>query len=295
MNFDRISGLAAVVLGLWPGMASAEAMKLIPMPREVRAAATMALASGLRVVCSGCGAEDQFAAADLQQTLVERGVAAGPASGAEIELVRASGLPTGFDEAMRAEGYTITPTARGLVVTGVTAEGLFYGAQTVKQMVSVVNGRAQLEQATIRDWPAMRYRGLDDDLSRGPVVTLEFQKKMIRTLAAYKVNLYSPYFEQTMQYAGNPVPAAPNGSMSAADARALVEYARPYHVTIVPEQESFGHLRHTLVWEHVPGAGGDTARSGTGAGAGGVGGADQELVRGVGGALPGAVSAYWCG
>ncbi len=43
----------------------------------------------------------------------------------------------------------------------------------------------------------MKYRGLDDDLSRGPVPTLDFQKKLIRTLAAYKINLYSPYFEHT--------------------------------------------------------------------------------------------------
>ncbi len=94
---------------------------------------------------------------------------------------------------------------------------------------------------------------MSDDLSRGPVPTLDFQKKMIRTLAAYKVNLYSPYFEQTMQYAANPLAAPPNGSMSAADARALVEYARPFHVTVVPEQEAFGHLHHTLVWDQYAG------------------------------------------
>ena len=42
----------------------------------------------------------------------------------------------------------------------------------------------------------MRYRGLDDDLSRGPFPTLEFQKKQIRTIAAYKINIYlaRPYF-----------------------------------------------------------------------------------------------------
>ena len=97
-------------------------------------------------------------------------------------------------------------------MTGATAEGLFYGAQTVKQMVEVTNGHAVLHEATIKDWPAMRYRGQDDDLSRGPVPTLDFQKKMVRTLAAYKVNLYSPYFEQTMQYATNPLAAPPNGA-----------------------------------------------------------------------------------
>jgi hypothetical protein len=95
----------------------------------------------------------------------------------------------------------------------------------------------------------MKYRGVHDDLSRGPVPTLEFQKKQIRTFAAYKMNVYSPYFENTMQYASNPLPGLPGGSMSKADAEALVEYAKPYHVTIVPEQEAFGHLHHVLTWQ----------------------------------------------
>ena len=95
----------------------------------------------------------------------------------------------------------------------------------------------------------MKYRGLDDDLSRGPVTTLEFEKKLIRTIAAYKINLYSPYFEHTAAYASNPLIAPPGGGISAADAAALVAYAKPYHVTIVPEQEAFGHLHNALVWE----------------------------------------------
>ena len=225
------------------------------MPREVRAGATVPLLSGVRVMCGACSAEDRFAADDLEATLKERGVPAKAANGFAIELVRGSGaaLPAGFDEAMRAEGYTISATANGVLVTGATAEGLFYGAQTAKQMVEVTNGRAVVHLATIKDWPAMRYRGLDDDLSRGPVPTLDFQKKMVRTIAAYKVNLYSPYFEHTMQYAANPLGAPPNGSMSAADARELVGYARQFHVTVVPEQEAFGHLHHTLVWEQYKG------------------------------------------
>ena len=111
------------------------------------------------------------------------------------------------------------------------------------------NGSFVLHAAEIRDWPAMQYRGLSDDLSRGPVDTLEFQKKIVRTLAAYKANLYSPYFENTQQYASNPLPAPPGGSISADDARELVAYAAKYHVMIVPDQEAFGHLRHMLVYE----------------------------------------------
>lgn len=74
-------------------------------------------------------------------------------------------------------------------------------------------------------------------------------KKQIRTLAAYKMNLYSPYFEHTFEYASNPLIAPREGAVTAAEARELVFYAQQFHVTITPEQEAFGHLHHVLKWE----------------------------------------------
>ena len=248
MKFTLLRLALLCVLGVPPLVARAQTMRLIPMPREVRAGETVPLTAGVHVSCAGCTGADQFTADDLTETLTMRGVAA-RADGLGIELVHAAEPPKDFDPAMRAEGYTIAASGRGIVVTAASVEGLFYGAQTVKQMVEVTNGHASMHLATIRDWPAMRYRGLDDDLSRGPVPTLDFQKKLIRTIAAYKVNLYSPYFEHTMQYGSNPLAAPPGGSVSAADAQMLVAYARQYHVTIIPEQEAFGHLHHVLRWE----------------------------------------------
>ena len=150
---------------------------------------------------------------------------------------------------MHDEGYVIVQRRRGLAVIAETSAGLFYGAQTVKQLV-VGNGKeALLQTATIRDWPALPHRGLDDDLSRGPVPTLDFQKRQVRTLAAYKLNIYSPYFEHTLQYSASPLVAPPGGSMSPADVAELVRYAAQYHVIVVPEQEAFGHLHHVLKYE----------------------------------------------
>ena len=227
-------------------VAQTPGLQLIPIPREATTLAPITLANGVTIKCGGCDADDQFAADELAQTLQARGISTGGNS-ATIQLSRKGGGD--FTPEMKAEGYTIGVSGKTLTVTGATAEGVFYGVQTVKQLIEGDATAAVLHAATIRDWPAMKYRGLDDDLSRGPVPTLAFQKKQIRTLAAYKVNLYSPYFENSFAYASNPLPGQPNGAMTAADAHELVAYAAKYHIDVVPEQEAFGHLHHTLVWE----------------------------------------------
>ncbi len=98
----------------------------------------------------------------------------------------------------------------------------------------------------IRDWPAMRWRGLHDDISRGPVPTLDYIKQQIRTLAGFKLNLYALYIEHTFDYQGHPLIAPPGGALTAAEVREIVEYAARYHVTVLPEQQAFGHLHHVL-------------------------------------------------
>lgn len=222
-------------------------LHLIPMPRQIVDVQEVPVGTA-SVVCVGCDSEDAFAASDLRETLADRGVPAG--GGLRIVLHRVAQHPdASFTEEMRAEGYTIRYASRTLTLTGATSAGLFYAAQTAKQMIEPLPSGFVLHVAEIHDWPAMRYRGLHDDLSRGPVDTLAFQKKLIRTLAEYKVNVYSPYFENTQQYASNPLAAPPDGSISASDARELVAYAAQYHIMIVPEQEAIGHVRKMLTWE----------------------------------------------
>jgi hexosaminidase len=243
----RLRLLAVAFLTL-PLALTAQTPQLIPVPREYHAQPDRPLLHGVQIVCTGCDAEDQFAASDLRDTLNKRGISTDDPSGLPVHLERKANV--NLDVAAKPEGYLITSANNGVTLTGATAEGVFYAAQTFKQMIEDTGGHNfVLHAADIRDWPAMKYRGLDDDMSRGPIDTLEFQKKVIRTIAAYKCNLYSPYFENTQQYASNPLPAPPGGGISAADARELVAYARQYHVMVVPEQEAFGHVRHMLIYE----------------------------------------------
>jgi hypothetical protein len=244
--------------------ATAQPLHLIPIPRELRPATDLPLTSGLQVSCSApCDPEDAFAVEDFKTFLTSRGISSSASAPTHILVTRygsplsksiyADALPPNTASeppvAIQPEGYAIIPDKQGLALTGFTASGVFYALQTIKQLIDGDGTLAILHTATIRDWPALRYRGLHDDLSRGPVPTLDFQKKQIRTLAAYKINTYSPYFEHTFQYLNLPLMQPPGGTITQAQARELVAYAAPYHVTILPEQEAFGHLHYLLNWE----------------------------------------------
>jgi hypothetical protein len=257
--------LAALLLAPLAASAVAQTpLKLIPVPHEVKPGATQQLPQGIQISCaSPCAAEDSFAIDDLKSSLAERGIAVNPSSPVNILVTRygsgnsrsiladASGksAPADFPAEMKNEGYAIIPDGKGLALTAASDSGIFYAIQTVKQMITGYGQSAVLNTATIRDWPAMRYRGISDDLSRGPFPTFEFQKKQIRTFAAYKINIYSPYFEHTMQYTGLPLMSPPGGSLTQEQARQLVAYATKYHITVIPEQEAFGHLHYLLNWE----------------------------------------------
>jgi len=266
------SCLVACFAGLFVSVsvpAQMAGLKLIPIPREVAAGALQPISQGIQVTCTNpCSPEDSFAVNDFKDWLASVGVAVNTTSPVNILVARygtplansiyTDSLPAGLQadpsakqmpEEMKAEGYSIIPDGKGIALTAASDSGIFYGLQTAKQLISGYGKTAMLHQAKIRDWPAMKYRGLDDDLSRGPVPTLEFQKKFLRTLAAYKINLYSPYFEHTAAYTSNPLIAPPGGAITHAEAAELVAYARQYHITIVPEQEAFGHLHNALLWE----------------------------------------------
>lgn len=257
-------GAAAECAAQQASATSCETLHLIPAPRECDAVAQIALGdAGIEVTSiegrGGHDAEDAFAAEDLAQALKARGVEAGRHGKVRVRLLRADTHDgrallernhLAFDAAMHDEGYVLVPDGkRGLAVIAETAAGEFYGAQTVKQLVRGAGRDAVLLTPTLRDWPAMPHRGVSDDWSRGPMPNMDFLKRELRTMAAYKLNTISPYFEATFAYASTPVAAFPGGAMTPDEARQMVAYAAKYHITVIPEQESFGHLHHVLKFE----------------------------------------------
>jgi hexosaminidase len=147
------------------------------------------------------------------------------------------------------QGYLLFADKSHLIVAANTGQGLFYGVQTLRQLLRAEGGKLVCPAVKIRDWPSMEWRGVQDDISRGPIPTEDYMKRQIRILAAYKVNLFALYMEHVFDFASQPLVAPKEAALTPQEINALVDYARKLYVTILPEQQTFGHLHHMLKYE----------------------------------------------
>jgi hypothetical protein len=278
MNRYAIILLVATSFLITAREASGQDLRLVPEPRQVtRREGEFHINRKTRIVINSASRDEDRVAADTLAEEIESATRLRPRITSSrfvprsnvIYLVRPvndkksarlleqSGLA--IDEGFDQEGYVIDATKDRVVVAARSAQGIFYGAQTLRQMINRADpaqpGRgsravlAVCPAVAIKDWPAMRWRGLHDDISRGPVPTLDYFKKQIRIISGYKLNLFSLYIEHTFDYQKHPLIGPKEGALTAAEVKELVEYARRYHITILPEQQAFGHLHHVLKHE----------------------------------------------
>ena len=265
------------VLPLLIGVTSAEtsapeSLKLIPLPKEVRvqpgefqvkpttrilvefghqdedriAAETLAEEildqSGLKLSITGAKPDSKQESKQEQSAIVlarlqDRGVR---------EFLASKGLKA---DAIGDQGYLLYSDESHLIVAANTGQGLFYGVQTLRQLLRPEGRKLICPAVSIRDWPTMEWRGVQDDISRGPVPTEDFMKRQIRTLAAYKINMFALYMEHVFDFASQPLVAPKEAALTPKEINDLVEYAKRLYVTILPEQQTFGHLHHMLKYE----------------------------------------------
>jgi hexosaminidase len=69
------------------------------------------------------------------------------------------------------QGYLLFSDKSHLIVAANTGQGLFYGVQTLRQLLRSEGRRLICPAVLIRDWPSMEGHGVQDNISRGPIPT----------------------------------------------------------------------------------------------------------------------------
>ncbi|HEY5341879.1 MAG TPA: glycoside hydrolase family 20 zincin-like fold domain-containing protein, partial [Candidatus Aquilonibacter sp.] len=209
------------------------ALHVLPRPASVRRKDCAIAVSGTVAESIDAGAFDELRRRWLALGVANVRVAAAP----QVHFVR--------DAALGQQAYRLSVTPQGVTIGSSDADGAFYGAMTLAQLPYRAASRWLLPCVQIEDRPALRWRILSDDVSRGPLPTMRYFESRIRTIAAFKMNGYSPYMENVFTSPTDPLPAPPDG-ITPAQLHALAIYAKRYHVALIPEQQTFAHMHNTL-------------------------------------------------
>ncbi|MGA7559988.1 MAG: beta-N-acetylhexosaminidase [Terriglobales bacterium] len=254
------------------------ALKILPAPKEVRLSEGKFVIKPSTSILIG-NVQDRTAAETLQKEINDRAgvklsieaVTAVPKTTGHISLGRltdrglrsyleSQGVKTGDEAGNRdlakpdfeKQGYVIRVSESGIIVAANAAQGLFYGVQTLRQLLRPeAPGKKTLAipALVIRDWPSMEWRGVSDDISRGPIPTLDYLKTQMRTLAEYKINLVGFNMEHVFDFQTQPLVPPKGAALTPAEIKELVAYASKYYITLLPEQQAFGHLHQFLKYE----------------------------------------------
>ena len=134
----------------------------------------------------------------------------GEAAGTLIVLKRtgevgALPLPGEHPGPASREAYTLKVTPEGGEVQATSSAGLFYGVQTLCQLIEGNAAEAVLPEVEIHDWPSLAYRGTMVDMSHGPLPKEDEIKRQLDFLARWKANQYYLYTEDSIELAGYPL------------------------------------------------------------------------------------------
>lgn len=164
------------------------------------------------------------------------------------------------------EGYALTVTADAVRLDARTPAGLFYGVQTIRQLLpagiesDMANKRDwSIPAVTITDRPRFAWRGGMLDVSRH-FFTVDEVKQYIDLLALYKFNIFHIHLTDDQGWrieiksrpaltaAGNTqVGAGPGGFYTQVEYAELVRYAADRFLTVVPEVDMPAHSNAMLL------------------------------------------------
>jgi len=244
--------------GAEPNQMNEKVLRIVPFPKQIKLNPDgMKLAKEM-VISVGDTVAAKQAALSLKQELIKYG-----GVNSEISVIPASQEKTLWILSMsdpeqqhieaaltsipdHQEGYELV-VSKDFAAIGSKAEaGLLWGIQTLRQLIRANMKDNAIPSMQIRDWPSIRYRGFQDDLTRGPSTLLDVLKRETSIGLLLKQNFFTYYMEHQFEFEKHPVISPKDGCFRPEELQLLVQYAKMYGMEIIGNQQSFGHFRHIL-------------------------------------------------
>jgi hypothetical protein len=226
------------------GLHSQRGIDLIPEPQIVSSSGGDFLVNSSTVIYADPKLQDLFPVASLKEGLeemlqfqVKKTDSRSAVNGITLKLVPESNLREVPPGNAKKEGYCLEVTPRQITIEAAYPAGLFYGVQTLLQMVK--QGGGHVQGLRIVDWPDMEFRAIHVDLWYH-LDRPWYYEFLFRQLAHYKINTAVFEFEDKFQFTRHPVLSAPN-AMTQEQVRQLVQLAKRYYIEIVPLIQTLGH------------------------------------------------------
>jgi len=200
----------------------------------------------------GAGVAPADAAAEaLSDELRSRfGLPAAAGGGTTVRLeIRAGSVVPGQaldpdKQGIADQAYRLEIGDSGIAIQANAAPGLFYGVETLVQLLRRRDGGVYLPQCRITDWPDLHLRHIywDDahHLERLPEL-----KRAVRQAAFFKINGFALKLEGHFQFRSAPALVEPF-ALSPAEYQELTDYGLRYHVQVIPYLDGPAHIAFIL-------------------------------------------------
>jgi hexosaminidase len=220
---------------------------VLPTPQQVDVEqGDVKLDAGWSIVLQDVKADDTAVATLIQGLREKTGMMFSEQSGKAIRLaVKAGTVDPKLDEPRAKQAYLLKISDGGIEVTGNTSQGLFYGVQTLVQLVRRDHlGNWLLPKGTIRDWPQYELRICHWD-TKHHQDRIETLKRYLDWSAKFKINMICFELEDKFAYPSHPQIGQP-GAFTPSEMQDLVNYGLACYIQIVPDIQAPAHLAYAL-------------------------------------------------
>ncbi|MGG1514920.1 DUF4838 domain-containing protein [Paenibacillus oryzisoli] len=142
----------------------------------------------------------------------------------------------------QSEGYLLELEGSSVTIAAAQAAGLFYGLQTLRQ---IIDNHDTIPAVEIVDWPDTSLRCMNFDFRQ----TFSKPEKLLASIAEFakfKVNGLLIEYEDKLPYERYKQVCHPEFAFSREQLEMIKEAARNNFIDIIPLQQSFGHLDYVL-------------------------------------------------